>query len=409
MFELYNMNKRFDVVICGGGLVGLTLGVALGQYGVETAIIDSIPLDNYLSKEFDGRASSIALGSKNLLDTIGVWSNIKSQAQPILQIRVSDGNAPFFPHYDHLDVGDDPLGWMVENRSLRQSLLQKIKEYPNIKQYVPISVKSVDFRNNFVIFNLSNGDKIESSLAVAADGRNSFMRQQAAIKVTEIPYKQTGIVCTVKHEYSHQGIAHERFLPSGPFAILPLANNCSSIVWTEKNSIAPKILNLKPQDFMNELRERFGNFLGRIDLVGSRWSYPLSLCHANNYVSRRLALIGDAAHSIHPIAGQGFNLGIRDCAILAEFIVENCRLGLDLGNDELLKKYQSYRRFDSVMMIAVTHGLNHLFSNHSGALQVVRGMGLSAVNQAPPIKRFFMRHAMGLVGDLPRLVRGEQI
>jgi len=403
------MTNKYDVAICGGGLVGLTLGLALARYGVETAIIDSTPLDDLLSKDFDGRASSIALGSKNVLSAIGVWSYLESDAQPILQIRVSDGNSPLFLHYDRLDLGEEPLGWMVENRILRISLLKALKNFNKVSHFAPESVKSFNVSDDIAIMKLSNGRIIESSLAVAADGRNSFLRSESGIKNIELSYNQVGIVCTVKHQFPHQGIAHEKFLPSGPFAILPLTSNRSSLVWTENSVLAPKILSLDKEDFLRELLHRFGDFLGEIELEGPRWSYPLSLSYAKEYVAQRTALIGDSAHSIHPIAGQGFNLGIRDCAALAEVIVETRRLGLDVGSEDLLKQYQRFRRFDSAMFTAVTHGLNLLFSNQNSSLQIIRRFGLAGINQSPPIKKFFMRHAMGLIGDLPRLVRGEQI
>ena len=221
------MTNKYDVAICGGGLVGLTLGLALARYGVETAIIDSTPLDDLLSKDFDGRASSIAVGSKNVLSAIGVWSYLESDAQPILQIRVSDGNSPLFLHYDHLDLGEEPLGWMVENRILRISLLKALKNFNKVTHFAPESVKSFNVSDDIATMKLSNGRIIESSLAVAADGRNSFLRSESGIKNIELSYNQVGIVCTVKHQFPHQGIAHEKFLPSGPFAILPLTSNRS--------------------------------------------------------------------------------------------------------------------------------------------------------------------------------------
>ncbi len=225
----------------------------------------------------------------------------------------------------------------------------------------------------------------------------------------EWSYPQTGIVCTVHHERPHLGIAVEHFLPAGPFAILPMTGDRSSIVWTERAALAPRMMALGEAEFLAELSHRFGDFLGKLTIVGPRWSYPLSLMHAQNYVGQRLALIGDAAHVIHPIAGQGLNLGLRDVAALAELIVDARRLGLDIGNPDTLARYERWRRFDNTTLAVVTDGLNRLFSNSLAPLAAVRDVGLAIVNRLPPAKRFLMRHAMGMVGDLPRLVRGERL
>ena len=250
---------------------------------------------------------------------------------------------------------------------------------------------------------------MRARLAVAADGANSGLRSAAGIETVRWSYEQAGIVCTVLHERPHRGIAHERFLPAGPFAILPMTGDRSSLVWTERTALAPALMEASPAVFARELGARFGDFLGALEPTGPRWSYPLRLTHAKRYVAPRLALAGDAAHAIHPLAGQGFNLGIRDAAVLAELVVDRARLGLDIGGDDVLTHYQRRRRFDSVVLIGVTDGLNRLFSNDNQGLRLVRDVGLAAVNEMPPVKRFFMRHAMGLAGDLPRLARGEPL
>ena len=246
-------------------------------------------------------------------------------------------------------------------------------------------------------------------LAIAADGRQSALRELAGIDVVRWSYPQTGIVCAVTHEAPHHGIAHEHFLPSGPFAILPMTRNRSSIVWTERNDLAPAILELDDDAFAAELKRRFGDFLGDVRVGPQRWAYPLSVVHARDYVAPRVAAVGDAAHAIHPIAGQGFNLGLRDVAALAEIIVDRLRLGLDPGDTEALMRYQKWRKPDNMMMIAATDTLNRLFSNDVAPVRVARDTGLALVNQLPPLKRVLMRHAMGLVGDLPRLTRGEPL
>ena len=398
-----------DVVIAGGGLVGLTLGVALAGAGIETVIVDGTPPAAMRDAAFDGRVSSIALGSKRVLAGIGLWPALAGAAEPILEIRVSDGDAPLFLHYDHRAVSDEPLGFIVENRTVRAALIERAAAAASLRHLAPASVEAVAPTGGAVEATLADGRRVRARLAVAADGANSGLRAAAGIETVRRSYEQVGIVCTVAHERAHRGIAHERFLPAGPFAILPMTGQRSSLVWTERAAHAPSLLEAPPAVFARELGARFGTFLGALEPVGPRWSYPLALTHARRYVAPRFALVGDAAHAIHPLAGQGFNLGIRDAAVLAELVVDRARLGLDIGGDDVLAHYQRWRRFDSVVLIAVTDGLNRLFSNDNTGLRLVRDLGLAAVNELPPLKRFFMRHAMGLAGDLPRLVRGEPL
>ncbi len=398
-----------DVVIAGGGLVGLTLGVALAGAGIETAVVDGTPPVAMKDAAFDGRVSSIALGSRRVLDGIGLWPALAVDAQPILEIRVSDGDVPLFLHYDHRDVGAGPLGYIVENRNIRAALLERAAMLPALRHLAPASVEALEPAAGGVEARLADGRCVRAQLAAAADGANSGLRAAAGIETVRWSYEQTGIVCTVLHERPHQGIAHERFLPAGPFAILPMTGDRSSLVWTERAALATALMDASPDVFARELGARFGDFLGALEPTGPRWSYPLRLTHAKRYVAPRLALAGDAAHAIHPLAGQGFNLGIRDAAVLAELVVDRARLGLDIGGDDVLTHYQRRRRFDSVVLIGVTDGLNRLFSNDNQGLRLVRDVGLAAVNEMPPVKRFFMRHAMGLAGDLPRLARGEPL
>ena len=398
-----------DVAIAGGGLVGLSLGVALARAGLDTVVMDGEDPARMRSAEFDGRVCSIAYGSKRVLDGIGVWDGMAKEAEPILEIRVSDSDAPLFLHYDHREVGTDPLGWIVENRVTRVALLDAVAGCAKLHHLAPVSVTEFSPQGERIEAGLADGRRISARLAIAADGRHSRLRQAAGIRTMDWSYAQTGIVCTVRHARSHRGIAHERFLPAGPFAILPMTAGRSSIVWTEKNSLAPELLALGDGEFHAELASRFGDFLGPLEVIGPRWSYPLALTHANRYSGERLALAGDAAHAIHPLAGQGFNLGVRDVAVLAELIVDRYRLGLDIGAPDLLARYQQRRRVDALALIAVTDGLNRLFSNNIAPLRLARDLGLAAVNRTPRLKRLFMRHAMGVVGDLPRLTRGEPL
>jgi len=399
-----------EVLIVGGGMVGLTLGCTLAGAGVPVAVVDRADPAIQTAPAFDGRVSAIAHGSRRALAGAGLWRGLATNAQPILEIRVSDDDSPLFLHYDHREIGDEPLGHMVENRHLRVNLLTEARaRAAHLHLIAPAEVAAYERGPNAVTARLVDGRRITARLLVAADGRGSKIRREAGIAIATAGYGQTGIVCTVAHERPHRGVAHERFLPAGPFAILPMTGNRSSLVWTEHADLAPAIMALDDAAFGFEMARRFGDFLGALEVVGPRWSYPLSLLLAERYVDARLALVGDAAHAIHPIAGQGLNLGLRDVAALAETIVDARRLGLDIGAGNVLERYQRWRRFDSLTLAAVTDGLNRLFSNDFPPLRLARDLGLAAVNRLPPLKRLFMRHAMGMVGTLPRLVRGEPL
>ncbi|MBV8651340.1 MAG: UbiH/UbiF/VisC/COQ6 family ubiquinone biosynthesis hydroxylase [Alphaproteobacteria bacterium] len=400
---------RSELIVSGGGLVGLTLAIAAAAAGLEVTVVDREAPPRAVAEAFDGRSSAIAFGSQRVLAGIGLWDKIAPEAEPIREIRVADGESPLFLHYDHAELGDDPLGYIVENRVIRRALFARVAELPNLRHLAPATVVAAERGAAGVKVELEDGRSLRGALLVGAEGRLSPLRRAAGIRTIEWSYPQIGIVCTVHHERPHLGIAVEHFLPAGPFAILPMTGDRSSIVWTERAAIAPRMMALSDEGFLAELSKRFGDFLGTLRVVGPRWSYPLALMHAQSYVGQRLALIGDAAHVIHPIAGQGLNLGLRDVAALAELIVDTRRLGLDIGNAETLKRYERWRRFDTTTLAVVTDGLNRLFSNQLAPLALVRDVGLSIVNRLPPAKRFLMRHAMGLVGDLPRLVRGERL
>lgn len=398
-----------EVAIVGGGLSGLSLGIACAAAGVEVAVIDREDPAKFRSAAYDGRTTAIAYGSQQVLRGIGVWDALAADAQPIREIRVADGNSPLFLHYDRREVGAEALGYIVENRLLRGALQARAEALPSLKLYAPSAVADVDFAETQVRLSLADGRHLIAALTVGADGRSSAMRDAAAIKSWSKSYRQTAIVCVVRHAQPHRGVAVEHFRTAGPFAILPMTGDRSSIVWTEDEHAAPALLALDDAGFTRQLASRFGDFLGALTVEPGRWSYPLMLIQAERYVADRLALIGDAAHVIHPIAGQGWNLGVRDIAALAELIVDAHRLGLDLGSASLLRRYERWRRLDSLTLAAVTDGLNRLFANELPPLRLARDLGLAAVNRAPALKRFFMRHAMGVVGDLPRLVKGESL
>ena len=398
-----------DVLIVGGGMVGGTLACALAGAGVTVAVVDPEPASVQTDAAFDGRASAIAAGSQQILAAIGLWHDLAEDAQPILEIRVSDGRSPLFLHYDNAEIGVGPLGYMVENRALRRAVFKRQADLSKLVLIEGRKVVSVARGPARVAAVLDDGSRVRATLAVAADGRRSAVRAGAGIPVTEWGYRQTGIVCTVAHERPHDGIAQEHFLPSGPFAILPLRGNRSSIVWTERADLAPLMMALPDAEFAAEMAQRFGDYLGALEVIGPRFSYPLALSHADSYIAPRLALVGDAAHGMHPIAGQGFNFGLRDVAALGEVVVDASRLGLDIGSMAVLTRYQGWRRFDNSLMLALTDGINRLFSNDIEPVRLARDVGLATVNRLPTVKRVLMRHAMGLAGDLPRLARGHPL
>ena len=404
------VTEDVELLIAGGGLTGLMLGVVCAGAGLEVAVVDRQEPAAMQEGQFDGRSSAIAYGSQNVLDAIGLWPELAGHAEPIREIRVADDSSPLFLHYNHRELGTlTPLGYIVENHLLRRALFHYASSLPTLTLLAPLEVGSVLPSAHATAVMLSDGRQVRARLVAAADGWRSPLRHASGIGAVEWPYPQTGIVTTVRHEAPHRGIAIEHFLSAGPFAILPMTGNRSSIVWTERAELAPRIMKLCESAFAKELTVRFGDFLGTVEPGGPRWSYPLGLMIAEAYVAPRLALVGEAAHMIHPIAGQGLNLSIRDIAALAELLIDTRRLGLDIGSESVLQRYERWRRFDVVALAAVTDGLNRLFSNSLPIVQLARDFGLAAVHRLPPLKRLLMRDAMGLVGDLPRLVRGQPL
>jgi 2-octaprenyl-6-methoxyphenol hydroxylase len=418
-----------DLLIVGGGLVGQTMAIAAAVAGLTVVLVDREPPAGQLAEPYDGRSSAIARGSQQALEGLGIWPLMADRTQPITDIRVSDGRAgplgetgwaaTLFLHYGSDQVGGVPLGYIVENRVTREALTRRLEALPTILRLAPDRLAVLERSGAGVSARTESGTAISARLVIAADGRGSMLRRDAGIGVQSWDYPQSGIVCSVGHELPHEGVAHEHFLPAGPFAMLPMidgplvsdgvACHRSSLVWTERREVAEKVMTLDDAAFAEELTRRFGDSLGRLEVRGRRWCYPLSLSHAERYRAVRLALIGDAAHAIHPIAGQGLNLGIRDVAALAEVLVDAARLGLDIGQEDHLARYERWRRFDATALVAATDGLNRLFSNDLAPVRVARDLGLAAVDRLPAVKRLFMRHAMGLLGDLPRLVRGEPL
>jgi 2-octaprenyl-6-methoxyphenol hydroxylase len=404
-------DHRSDVLIAGGGFAGFALAIALRQaLGDHFAVTLADP--ELGQNGGDVRASAIAAAPRRMFEALGVWDAVAAKAQPILDMeitdsRVDDAVRPVFLTFGGEIEPGEPFAHMVENGSLVAALAAKAASIG----VVLVNASVTDFMTEAAGVNavLSDGAAISAALLVAADGARSRLRERAGIATRGWSYGQSAIVTTVAHERSHEGRAEEHFLPAGPFAILPLRDRRSSIVWTEESGAAERIVALPDADFHGELEKRFGLRLGDISVVGPRRAYPLGLWVARSFIAGRLALIGDAAHVIHPIAGQGLNMGLRDVAALAEAVVEAVRLGADPGEASVLERYQRWRRFDTMTMCVSTDGLNRLFSNRSDVLRLVRDLGLGVVERLPALKRLFIREAAGLVGDVPKLLRGEPL
>ncbi|MBL4639486.1 MAG: FAD-dependent monooxygenase [Kordiimonadaceae bacterium] len=398
-----------DITIVGSGLAGMTAAIGLAAHGFSVAIIDRVPKGDLTSDTYDGRASALAYASCQLLEALGIWGHMAPYAQPILEIRVSDGPSLLHVHFDNEELGDGPLGQMVENRHTRKALFARMEELDGIHYLAPEIVASIERSNANASVTLESGKTVTAKLLLGIDGRGSTVRQHASIPVSTLEYKQAGIVCSIEHEHSHCGIAHERFLPAGPFAILPLTGNRSSLVWTEKSHLVDTIMGLSDRAFEAEVVRRTGDFLGDVKVIGGRWAYPISLQYAERYTDSRLALLGDAAHSIHPISGQGLNLGLKDVAALIEVLVGARTVGLDIGSASVLEQYERWRTTDNASIYAITDLLNRLFSNDIAPVRLARDLGLAAVNKVPLLKNFFMSHARGTVGELPKLLKGEMV
>ena len=398
--------ERADVIILGGGLVGLTLAIALDAHGLSSIVVDPADPDAQLAAGFDGRASAVASASWQMLQAIGVAARLEGQGCPIREIRVSDGlvgsGLDFAP-----DAADGPLGIMFENRALRRALRETALEASNITLAMRTRAADVQRDASGVTIVLEDGSTVAGSLLVAAEGRHSPTREAARIKVARWQYDHVAIISAITHQVPHGNVAHEIFYPAGPFALLPmLPGNRSAIVWTVKSADAPAMLGLSDRAFLAEAEKRMGGMLGPLEAAAPRSSYPLGFHHAATVTAERLALVGDAAHGIHPIAGQGLNLGFRDVAALAEVLVEGVRLGLDAGDAQLLARYERWRSLDTFMVAASTDGLTRLFGLPGKTAAAVRRFGLGAVQRIPPLKARFMAEARGESGALPRLLQG---
>ncbi|MGC1505964.1 MAG: FAD-dependent oxidoreductase [Sulfitobacter sp.] len=408
------MDFDTDIAIIGGGLNGTTLALALAQAGQRVTLVDAQKAAMRTDPEFDGRSYALALSSTRLLDAVRIWENVAQHAQPMLEIKVTDGRAgdgpsPMFMHFDHAEIEEGPMGFMVEDRYLRQALQTAASGTGAITLLDGETVVSQDAGVSGIILTLASGKTVRARLAVGADGRGTGTGERAGIKRIGWSYGQTALVCAIDHELPHHGVAHQFFMPPGPLAILPLTGNRSSIVWSETAANADAIHALNDDAYLDVLRPRFGRFLGEVKLAGQRYTYPLGLSLAHTMVAPRVALVGDAAHGVHPIAGQGLNAGLRDIAAMAEVIADAAQRGEDIGSDAVLARYQEWRRFDNAALALATDSFNRLFSNDNPIVRMARDIGMAAVNALPGLRRGFIREAAGLSGDLPLLMQGKPL
>ncbi len=409
------MGMDTDILIAGGGLNGPALALALAQGGFRVTVVDARPAPARAEAGFDGRAYALAIASVRLLTAIGVWGAVSGKAQPILQIKASDGRAgegaaPFFLQFDHAEIEEGPMGHMLEDRFLYAAFLSAMAATPGLTLLSGETVVAQDTGPAGVRVTLASGRVLTAGLLVGCDGRGSGVAARAGIRRVGWGYGQTALVTAIAHERDHQGVAQQFFMPSGPLAILPLqGGHRSSIVWSETEAVADAIQALPDALYLEALRPRFGDFLGEITLAGARFTYPLSLSLAERFIGPRLALVGDAAHGVHPIAGQGLNLGLRDVAALAEVLILARRRGEDPGSPAALEEYQRWRRFDATALALGMDAVNRVFSSDNPLLRLGRDLGMGVVGAMPSLRRGFIRQAAGLTGELPRLLAGKPI
>jgi 2-octaprenyl-6-methoxyphenol hydroxylase len=401
--------ERADVIILGGGLVGLTLAIALDRHGLSAIVVDPADPETVAAPAYDGRATAVASASWRMLETIGVGEALEGEGCPIRTIRVSDGLRPGGLVFDP-PADDDPLGMMFENRRLRAALRERALAAEKVALLMPARAAEIVRDGAGVRVALEDGRLAAAPLLIGAEGRGSPTREAAGIAMARWSYDHSAIVVTVAHERHHGNIAYEIFYPSGPFAILPmLPGTRSAIVWSVPAADAAAVIDLPERAMAAEISKRMGGFLGKVEMAGPRWTYPLGFHHAATITAERLALVGDAAHGIHPIAGQGLNLGFRDAAALAQVLVEGARLGMDLGDAQLLARYERWRSLDTFLVAAATDGLTRVYGIPGRAASAVRRFGMGMVGRIGPLRDRLMAEARGESGDLPLLLRGLPI
>lgn len=404
--------QRSDVIILGGGLVGLALAAALDSSGLSSIVIDPADPDARKGAAFDGRTSAVSSSSRRMFDTVGISDHFPEPGCPIRRIEVADGLAPGSLTFDPGE-DEEPLGWMHENRHIRAALLARANAGENITLLWKSRAATIERGDHRVDVTLQDGRQLQAALLVVAEGRNSSTREEVGIRIAQWKYNHSAIVSTLRHERPHDHVAWEIFYPAGPFALLPMTDDAgghrSAIVWSVSHDDAPGMLALSDADFAAEAQAAMGGFLGKIDMLTPRSSYPLGFHHAARITDQRLVLVGDAAHGMHPIAGQGVNVGYRDVAALAQVLVEGARLGLDLGDQQLLDRYQRWRSLDTFMVSLATDGLTKVYGVPGRTASRVRRLGMGLINRIGPIKERMMAEARGTSGDLPLLLRGLPI
>ena len=403
------MEVDSDIIIVGGGLNGSLMAIAAANIGFSTIVLDSKDNDASVENRFDGRSYALALSSVRLLKNLNIFEDIIDKSQPILDIKILDGKlvqgpSQFSLHFDNNEIHDGPMGQMVEDRFIRKALFTKINKNEQIDYKFNSKVTEHKKQSGYISVTLDNGKKLDTKLLVGADGRNSELASRAEIKKSGWKYNQSALVCAIEHEADHNGVAWQYFMPSGPLAVLPMTGKRSCIVWTEQNANATAINLFDETRYTKILAARLGNFLGKFKIIGDRHTYPLELSIADQFIDERLALIGDAAHSVHPIAGQGLNAGFKDIAVLAHIIQDAHHRGEDLGSLGVLKRYEEWRRFDSAQLAYSTDLFNKLFSNENEALRLARNIGLKLLDSIPVAKRNIIKEAAGITGELPRLM-----
>ena len=403
------MKVDSEIIIVGGGLNGSLMAIAAANIGFSTIVLDSKDNEASAENRFDGRSYALALSSVRLLKNLDIFEDIIDKSQPILDIKILDGKlvqgpSQFSLHFDNNEIHDGPMGQMVEDRFIRKALFTKINKNEQIDYKFNSKVTEHKKQSGYISVTLDNGKKLDTKLLVGADGRNSELANRAEIKKSGWKYNQSALVCAIEHEADHNGVAWQYFMPSGPLAVLPMTGRRSCIVWTEQNANAKAINLFDETRYTKILAARLGNFLGKFKIIGDRHTYPLELSIADRFIDERLALIGDAAHSVHPIAGQGLNAGFKDIAVLAHIIQDAHHRGEDLGSLGVLKRYEEWRRFDSAQLAYSTDLFNKLFSNENEALRLARNIGLKLLDSIPVAKRNIIKEAAGITGELPRLM-----
>lgn len=402
-----------DILVVGGGVAGFSLTALLAQAGLSVVCVDRAPLADRLDKSRDGRAQALSAASCRVLDAIGAWPLIAPHAAAIRDIAIMDADAPVTLNFLSREIGDHVFGYNVDLTAIRSALASCLSNLEGATILAPAHVVGFRHEEAWMIADLEQGGQIRTKLLAACDGRGSPLRQMAGFRVTEWPYNQKAIVCSIHHEHPLNGLALEHFFPEGPFAVLPLPDTedgpCASVIWSTRPDLADDLMGMTADDFTRALAEKCGDRLGTVTPLPGRWCFPLTLHQAHRYIGPRFALVGDAAHAMHPIAGQGLNMGMRDVAALAEIIIERARLGLDIGDIIGLRRWQRWRFPDNTAYLGFTDGLNRLFSNNILPVAMARRAGLAMVERLPPVKHFFMRQAMGtgrgVGGRLPKIMQ----